>query len=99
MLQLVDGLPIFDEVPPEEVEITSQILKLLSTSIREFVSKNKELLILSFLESNNKQKRLYIVDKGRHWQIGKCITEQNHSQLFKSVTLLENIVCPGLADR
>lgn len=92
-------MPVFEILEEHEVEITYDILKVLVSSFRAFVEENKEMLMLSFTEANVSQKRMYVVDRGRHWQVGKLCVEESESQLHHYVLLLNKIMCSTITNR
>ena len=90
---------IFEILEEDEVEITFEILKVLASSFCSFVKESREMLALSFTETNMSRKRMYIVDSGRSWQVGKLCTEESESHLHNYVLLLSKLVCSLFTNR
>ena len=92
-------MPVFETLEEHEVGITFDILKVLVSSFRAFVEENKGMLMLSFTEASVPQKRMYVVDRGRHWQVGKLCVEESESHLHNYVLLLNKIICSTMTNR
>lgn len=100
MLSTTANVPIFDTLDEDEIEITFEIIILLASRVHEFVIKNKELILLSNIESNNtKRKRIYYVDKGRQWQVGKSCKEEKSDQFSQCIVLIEKMIYAALSNR
>lgn len=99
MLQIANNLPIFAVLDEDEVELTFEIMKSLVTWIRDYVEENRAILMLSFSEVNTSPKRMYVVDKGRHWNVSKQDFERNDSQLHEALVLLDKLISSAFSNR